>query len=198
MPLSDSQGKIGAPRFELGHLAADATPSDPVTPCTSQVSDTSGGVAWTDLNQATGSDDGRAVDARPCSAVRKDGSPCPHKASPFGDFLWLCWRHHRRLANQMFEDMLGELRADSGWVYFAVRTDKPGLVKIGYTTDVRRRMVDLQAHPLVVMPYACRQTEAEFHAEFADLRVEGEWFRLEGDLLALVNASLKTQKGWTL
>lgn len=76
-------------------------------------------------------------------------------------------------------------------VYFA-RCEKTGLVKIGYTQDLDRRVGELRrlgAAPVVLatMP-GNADTEHGLHARFADLRVDGEWFRPEARLLAFVEA----------
>ena len=66
-----------------------------------------------------------------------------------------------------------------------------GRVKIGRTDDVLVRMVELQCGSparLVLRWAYCAPTSHEFelHRRFRNLRVIGEWFSLEGGLLAYV------------
>lgn len=73
-----------------------------------------------------------------------------------------------------------------GGVYFAAI---PGLerVKIGTAIDIARRLGELRYNvpDLVLLAHVPggRAEEAEMHRRFAPLRVEGEWFKLEDDLL---------------
>jgi hypothetical protein len=84
------------------------------------------------------------------------------------------------------------MKADAprSWVYFA-RAGEDGPVKIGHAKDVRSRLSSMQTGcpiPLTllgVLPGG-REREAELHARFADLRVRGEWFRVEGALVDLI------------
>lgn len=69
-----------------------------------------------------------------------------------------------------------ELKAQ---VYYARLGNR---VKIGYSLDVQRRMGHIQPEELLVVEPGGIRREAERHAEFADLRVVGEWFRYEGRL----------------
>jgi hypothetical protein len=66
-------------------------------------------------------------------------------------------------------------------------------VKIGYTsgTSAEKRVSEIQPGSptllqLVAVLPGHQNGEAALHAEFADLRLHHEWFRLEGDLRALV------------
>jgi len=74
-----------------------------------------------------------------------------------------------------------------GGVYFCAI---PGLarVKIGCAVNISRRLNELryQVPELVLLAHAPggRSDEQALHQQFAPLRVAGEWFRLEGDLLA--------------
>lgn len=67
-------------------------------------------------------------------------------------------------------------------VYFA-RAE--GRIKIGWTGDVDRRERELGARIVADVP-GSRALELALHGLFAGLRVDGEWFRAEGDLDALV------------
>ena len=71
-----------------------------------------------------------------------------------------------------------------GYVYFIKSVDK---VKIGFTADLSKRLKQFKTgssnpiNVLAVVP-GTQDTEAYFHSMFADYRVNGEWFRYEGDL----------------
>lgn len=60
-------------------------------------------------------------------------------------------------------------------------------VKIGHAMDPRSRLRDLQVgNPekleLLMVIEGGRRTECEIHKRFAEQRLAGEWFRIEGDL----------------
>ncbi len=72
-------------------------------------------------------------------------------------------------------------------VYFA-RAGQDGLVKIGYAIDVAARIRHLQCglpFDLVVVREVegSRRKETAFHRHFRHLRVRGEWFRWDDELL---------------
>jgi Meiotically Up-regulated Gene 113 (MUG113) protein len=120
----------------------------------------------------------------------------------------LCWqhaaeveRHYRReLRVHALEDdvyrlrtILAEQRLDAPGpdsavtehegpcVYFAVSPLAPGLIKIGHTTNLAKRMVALGARAVAVIPGTVGD-EAHLHRRFADLRWHGEWFICTSDL----------------
>lgn len=79
-----------------------------------------------------------------------------------------------------------------GRVYFIKSGD---LVKIGYTTNVDRRLRGLQTgspHKLEILLThpGSRRDEQLCHEQFAHLRVQGEWFRYSDDLLAYLESFL--------
>jgi hypothetical protein len=55
--------------------------------------------------------------------------------------------------------------------------------KIGWSTNVRRRMISIQPEELLAIELGGPDVEAERHEQFAALRVVGEWFRYEGSLV---------------
>lgn len=66
-------------------------------------------------------------------------------------------------------------------IYFA-RSQKTGLVKIGFTSDFKRRIHHLNSLnndrlTLVGLIEGDMQTEREMHTRFSDARVRGEWFK---------------------
>lgn len=80
----------------------------------------------------------------------------------------------------------------SGVVYF-IGCEGAGAVKIGFTQNrVYERLNQAQVNcplPLTLLA-AFRGTyadEAALHLRFADLRIRGEWFKLEGELCAHVD-----------
>jgi hypothetical protein len=78
---------------------------------------------------------------------------------------------------------------ETGYVYF-LRMGRA--VKIGFTRDVRKRMSAIQSscpaptEVLKVIPGVVN-TERYFHEHFAEYRLSGEWFSLEGDLCAFLS-----------
>lgn len=65
-------------------------------------------------------------------------------------------------------------------VYYAERADRPGQIKIGTTTQLRERMAALGARgravTLLAIEQGGRSLEKSRHAQFAALRLDGEWF----------------------
>lgn len=71
----------------------------------------------------------------------------------------------------------------SGVVYFARGRD--GLIKIGFSSDVGRRMLELGAEVLATVPGSVG-VEFALHDAFADDLVGDEWFRPSATLLAFI------------
>lgn len=91
-------------------------------------------------------------------------------------------------------------------VYFiqAGEPDAQGFahVKIGFTTDVEKRLRQLQtASPaplkVVARVIGTRAIEAFFHRMFAHRRVGGEWFRLRSDDIAEATVRLYEEGLWS-
>jgi hypothetical protein len=78
--------------------------------------------------------------------------------------------------------------APQGWTYFASDGE---LVKIGFSAKPNRRLRQIECdlgraiEPLAIVPDGIAG-EYETHKRFAHLRVRGEWFRPESDLLAFI------------
>lgn len=77
-------------------------------------------------------------------------------------------------------------------VYF-IEAGPGGPIKIGSSHDVARRMANMQT----AMPFDLRtlatisganRAESELHRRFKHLRIRGEWYRAEPDLVALIAA----------
>lgn len=73
-------------------------------------------------------------------------------------------------------------------VYFAADDDM-SFIKIGTSIELTKRLRTLGLHLLATEPGSF-QREAELHRRFAHLRLAGERFRPDGDLLAYVDALL--------
>lgn len=76
-------------------------------------------------------------------------------------------------------------------VYYVTRIDKPGLIKIGTTKDLRQRVAALGARGrtvnLVATEPGGRDVERQRHLEFSRLRVEGEWFTYAAALIVHIH-----------
>lgn len=57
------------------------------------------------------------------------------------------------------------------------------LVKIGFTLDIRQRLIQINPEELLATEPGGMKLEAERHRQFAALRVHGEWFRYEAALV---------------
>lgn len=87
-------------------------------------------------------------------------------------------------------------RLESSAIYFIQRGDEHGAIKIGWTwTDPMKRLHTLQHandETLTLLGYfpgSCGD-EAALHERFAHLRIRGEWFRPDDDLLAFIRDSV--------
>lgn len=79
-----------------------------------------------------------------------------------------------------------------GAVYFIGHAGAADLVKIGYTTNIRKRLGSLQCangRKLVVLHTVSgtMADERALHERFASARREGEWFEPTAELLAYIN-----------
>jgi hypothetical protein len=61
-------------------------------------------------------------------------------------------------------------------------------VKIGWSSNLAVRVATIQPEEVMVTEDGGQKLEAKRHKEFADLRVSGEWFRLEEPLIAHIEA----------
>ena len=71
-------------------------------------------------------------------------------------------------------------------VYYVERSDRPNQVKIGVTKSLDRRLGELGRRGRVVKLLATepggRDVERARHAEFAESRLDGEWFAMSWPL----------------
>lgn len=70
-----------------------------------------------------------------------------------------------------------------GIVYFVRFQER---VKIGFTTNMRSRMSAIPHEEVLGTQPGTLADEKRYHRMFAHLRVTGEWFRAEPDLLAFI------------
>lgn len=79
------------------------------------------------------------------------------------------------------------------YVYF-MQAEGSGLIKIGYSTDPRKRLAQLATmspepiHLVAVHP-GDRTLEQALHARFRQHRARGEWFYPNPELIALINTA---------
>lgn len=79
-------------------------------------------------------------------------------------------------------------------VYYVTRSDRPGQVKIGTTTNLSRRLSQLRSvkkgHSeqvtLVAVEVGNQATERKRHGQFAPMRLDGEWFTFGAPIIAHV------------
>jgi hypothetical protein len=79
----------------------------------------------------------------------------------------------------------------SGFIYF-IQGQSGGAVKIGYTTDVFKRLKGLQTgHPDTLIIRCCipgnPNDETNYHHRFASCKLKGEWFKPTDELMAHIN-----------
>lgn len=77
-------------------------------------------------------------------------------------------------------------------VYYLAFSDR---VKIGTSTNIRRRLLELQYDAVLALERGGRQLEQSRHAQFGAHRVTGEWFRRHPELDRHIN-SLIQPGGW--
>lgn len=93
-------------------------------------------------------------------------------------------RIRKRLSNQEANYLPKVRPPKSGGVYFLASTCPPGLIKIGWARNIKKRLSQLQCgspHPIrlvAVMRGATRLDEGAMHRLYAKRRYRGEWFWL--------------------
>jgi hypothetical protein len=93
---------------------------------------------------------------------------------------------------------LSMLRASEGAVYFVQCNGEQGPIKIGVTTDMPKRLRDLQAanpYPLQLlgMVIGGRVMESALHKRFASTRTNGEWFGYSAELRGFISELMSLQ-----
>lgn len=83
------------------------------------------------------------------------------------------------------------------WIYFVASVDT-GLIKIGASKDIKKRMAALQCGSPVSLDFLCAirfvpDCERWLHSAFSDLREHGEWFRAEPKLTGFIRVA--TEEG---
>jgi hypothetical protein len=71
-------------------------------------------------------------------------------------------------------------------VVYVARRSTDGAVKIGFTSDIERRVRELRkenrtAVDLIALLPGAKPDELRLHARFAEKRLDGEWFAAEAD-----------------
>ena len=80
----------------------------------------------------------------------------------------------------------------NGLVYFIHMENNFNVFKIGYTTNLKKRLEMLQtAHPYLLQVYTTienvsRKKETELHHYFNKKRIRGEWFEITPDMIDFV------------
>lgn len=81
------------------------------------------------------------------------------------------------------KEPLKRIRKTDGLVYF-IRFG--GLVKIGWTSDLDQRMKEVPNEEILGTVPGTMDDEKRCHIAFAHLRVKGEWFRPEPELMEFI------------
>jgi hypothetical protein len=93
----------------------------------------------------------------------------------------------------------GEWELQSGGVVYYMRIGNR--VKIGTTGSLKTRLEKINPEELITVERGGSMKESERHRQFAALRVNGEWFRMEEPLMAHIRqvaAAFKGEFGMTL
>lgn len=86
----------------------------------------------------------------------------------------------------------------TGYVYF-VQMERIGPIKIGYTTNITKRLCSLQTASPYKLNILClfpanEEIETELHSCFRDVQLEGEWFLPHPFLLKEIDNLLMLNK----
>ena len=80
---------------------------------------------------------------------------------------------------------LPELEAPAGYVYVIEDKDRPGIYKIGQTTNPKRRKQQITSNTGSKLEFVklirsnnAQRTEKRLHQRYGDSRIAGEWFKL--------------------
>jgi hypothetical protein len=119
-----------------------------------------------------------------CVAITQAGNQCRREGDFVGPVL-LCWKHKQEFITaqdrQRARDasQAADRRREKCRVYYVERTAE-GLIKIGFTQNLRSRLASLRREwgdlRLLATHQGDATVEGHVHAQFADLRVLGEWF----------------------
>lgn len=82
------------------------------------------------------------------------------------------------------EEAARHLRTDAGYIYFLRFSDR---IKIGFSKDPEQRRKIIPHDEVLLVVVGTMREERQCHAAFDHLRVGGEWFRAEPDLLAFID-----------
>lgn len=79
-----------------------------------------------------------------------------------------------------------------GWYVYLIQEQSQGHYKIGKAKNVQQRLNQLIKLPMIITPIVIIETndntrlERQLHRQFADKRVDGEWFKLTDDDVAYI------------
>ena len=86
-----------------------------------------------------------------------------------------------------------------GYVYFVLNRDSHA-IKIGTAKNLRRRLTSLQTSSPAKLELLCsiklksveiaKELEQSLHQKFSDIRIRGEWFKAERELLNYITQNL--------
>jgi len=80
-----------------------------------------------------------------------------------------------------------------GLVYFIKFADR---IKIGFSRNIIKRLSCLPHEEILVLLPGTFRTESDLHAEFAHLRVQGEWFMAHPDLYQRIEELKEQHPGY--
>ena len=90
----------------------------------------------------------------------------------------------------------GAAAAGGEQIYF-ILDESNKAVKIGITKNIYKRISDIQANSAVklvcvkIIERSSKNDEAELHLKFKDYHIQGEWFRIEGELEKYLSESIR-------
>ena len=92
------------------------------------------------------------------------------------------------LQNAFYKQTRKQAQVQHGVVYFIHEKDKFDRFKIGFSTDLKKRLSELQVgNPDLLVVYktinASESVEHELHDYFASYHIRGEWFSVTPDMI---------------
>ena len=106
--------------------------------------------------------------------------------------LWICkdsflkWIHVCKVTRRTLKNI------ENGVVYFIYMENNLSMFKIGYSTNLNKRLESLQiGNPFLLCVYktienVSRKIETHLHQFFSDKHIRGEWFAITLDMIDFV------------